>query len=88
MEDVIFRNEQETSWFAEVTLVLDNSDELPTEFSEISVTAGFRSGNEYYINRTPCRLKDIVEMFVDTGIGKDSLLHYRPGPEILACTLS
>ena len=76
MEDVIFSGTQTRKplGFAEVTLVLDNSDgELPTEFSEVSVTRRvFRSGeSEYYINRTPCRLKDIVEMFVDTGIGKD-----------------
>lgn len=76
MEDVIFSGAQTRKplGFAEVTLVLDNSDgALPTEYSEVSVTRRvFRSGeSEYYINRTPCRLKDIVELFVDTGIGKE-----------------
>ena len=76
MEDVIFSGAQNRKplGFAEVTLVLDNSDgALPTEYSEVSVTRRvFRSGeSEYYINRTPCRLKDIVELLVDTGIGKE-----------------
>lgn len=76
MEDVIFSGSQTRKplGFAEVTLVLDNSDgALPTEYSEVSITRRvFRSGeSEYYINRTPCRLKDIVELFVDTGIGKE-----------------
>ena len=76
MEDVIFSGTQTRKplGFAEVTLVIDNSDgALPAEFSEVSVTRRvFRSGeSEYYINRSPCRLKDIIEMFVDTGIGRD-----------------
>ncbi|MBM7581230.1 chromosome segregation protein [Caldicoprobacter guelmensis] len=76
MEDVIFSGAQTRKplGFAEVTLVLDNSDgTLPTEYSEVSITRRvFRSGeSEYYINRTPCRLKDVVELFVDTGIGKE-----------------
>ncbi len=76
MEDVIFSGTQTRKplGFAEVTLVLDNSDGvLPTDYSEVSVTRRvFRSGeSEYYINRSPCRLKDIIEMFVDTGVGKD-----------------
>lgn len=76
MEDVIFSGShtRKPLGFAEVTLVLDNSDgALPTEYSEVSITRRvFRSGeSEYYINRTPCRLKDIVELFVDTGIGKE-----------------
>ena len=76
MEDVIFSGTQTRKplGFAEVTLVLDNSDGvLPTDYSEVSVTRRvFRSGeSEYYINRSPCRLKDIIEMFVDTGVDKD-----------------
>lgn len=76
MEDVIFSGTQmrKSLGFAEVTLVLDNSKgKLPVDFSEVAVTRRvFRSGeSEYYINRSSCRLKDIVELFVDTGIGKE-----------------
>lgn len=76
MEDVIFSGShaRKPLGFAEVTLVLDNSDgALPMEYSEVSITRRvFRSGeSEYYINRTQCRLKDIVELLVDTGIGKE-----------------
>jgi len=52
----------------------DNSDGvLPIDFSEVTVTRRvYRSGeSEYMINKTPCRLKDIYELFLDTGIGKD-----------------
>jgi len=46
---------------------------LPIDFSEVTVTRRvYRSGeSEYMINKTPCRLKDIYELFLDTGIGKD-----------------
>jgi RecF/RecN/SMC N terminal domain. len=76
MEDVIFNGTQvrKPLGFAEVSLTLDNSDGyLPVEFSEVTITRRvFRSGeSEYYINRSSCRLKDIVELFMDTGIGKE-----------------
>ncbi len=60
---------------AEVSLTLDNADgALPLDFSEITVTRRvFRTGEgEYLINRVPCRLRDIHELFLDTGIGKNA----------------
>lgn len=76
MEDVVFAgtDKRKPLGFAEVTLVLDNSEkDLPIEYSEVSVTRRvFRSGeSEYYINKNSCRLKDIKELFMDTGVGKD-----------------
>lgn len=59
--------------FAEVT-IFDNSDNtIPLDYSEVAVTRRmFRSGeSEYYINKGSCRLKDIRQLFMDTGIGKD-----------------
>ena len=75
-EDVIFSGTQsrKSLGFAEVSLVFDNQDEkLPVEFTEVTVTRKlYRSGeSQYFINKTPCRLKDIIELFMDTGIGKD-----------------
>ena len=74
--DVIFAGTQnrKSLGFAEVSIVIDNSDsKLPIEYSEVTVTRKlYRSGETgYYINKTPCRLKDILELFMDTGIGKD-----------------
>jgi len=76
MEDVIFAGTEHRKpmGFAEVSLTFDNSDGvLPIDFSEVTVTRRvYRSGeSEYMINKTPCRLKDIYELFLDTGIGKD-----------------
>lgn len=76
MEDVIFAGTEHRKplGFAEVSMTIDNSDgSLPVEFSEVTVTRRvFRSGeSEYYINKTSCRLKDIYQLFLDTGIGKD-----------------
>ena len=76
MEDVIFNGTQKRSplGFAEVTLVLENKDKsLPIEFDEVAVTRKvFASGeSQYMINKTPCRLKDIHELFMDTGLGRD-----------------
>lgn len=76
MEDVIFAgsDKKKASGFAEVTLVLDNSDRgIDMEFNDISIMRRmYRSGeSEYYINKTQCRLKDIVEMLMDTGMGKE-----------------
>ncbi len=75
-EDVIFAGTQsrKSLGFAEVSLIFDNIDgRLPIEYTEVTVTRRlFRSGeSEYLINKTNCRLKDIVELFMDTGIGKD-----------------
>lgn len=74
--DVIFAGTQnrKSLGFAEVSLVFDNSDgRLPVEYTEVTVTRKlYRSGESaYYINKTQCRLKDVVELFLDTGIGKD-----------------
>ena len=76
MEDVIFSGTEARKplGFAEVTLVLDNSDNyFSLDFPEITVTRRvYRSGEgEYYINKTLCRLKDIHELFMDTGLGRD-----------------
>ena len=75
-DDVIFAGTQnrKSLGFAEASMIIDNSDgELPVEYSEVTVTRKiFRSGETgYYINKVPCRLKDILELFMDTGIGKD-----------------
>ena len=75
-EDVIFAGTQsrKSLGFAEVSLVFDNSDgKLPVEYTEVTVTRKlYRSGESgYFINKVPCRLKDVVELFMDTGIGKD-----------------
>lgn len=76
MEDVIFAGTESRKavGFAEVTLVLDNADGyFSLDFPEIVVTRRvYRSGEgEYYINKTLCRLKDIHELFMDTGLGRD-----------------
>lgn len=76
MEDIIFSGTQvrKSLGFAEVSLTLDNTEgSLPLEYTEVTVTRRvFRSGDsEYYINRSSCRLKDIVELFMDTGVGKE-----------------
>ena len=76
MEDVIFSGTQKRKplGFAEVSLTLDNTEGfLPVDFSEVTITRRvFRSGeSEYYINKSACRLKDIVELFMDTGVGKE-----------------
>jgi len=75
-EDVIFAGTQnrKSLGFAEASLIFDNSDSrLPVEYQEVVVTRKlYRSGESgYYINKTPCRLKDVIELFMDTGIGKD-----------------
>ena len=74
--DVIFSGTQnrKSLGFAEASLVFDNEDGgLPIEYNEVTVTRKiYRSGETgYFINKVPCRLKDILELFMDTGIGKD-----------------
>lgn len=76
MEDVIFAGTQyrKPVGLAQVSLALDNSDEkLPIDYSDVIISRRlYRSGeSEYYINNTQCRLKDIQELFMDTGIGKE-----------------
>ena len=74
--DIIFAGTQnrKSLGFAEASLVFDNQDgKLPIEYKEVTVTRKlYRSGETgYFINKTQCRLKDILELFMDTGIGKD-----------------
>ncbi|MCQ2550642.1 MAG: chromosome segregation protein SMC [Clostridia bacterium] len=76
MEDVIFSGtaSRKSRGMAEVTLVIDNSTGiLPIEYNEVAITRRmFRSGeSEYLINSNHCRLKDIRELIMDTGIGVD-----------------
>ncbi len=77
MEDVIFQGSDTRRALnvAEVTLVLDNSDKtLPLDYEEVSVTRRvYRSGeSEFYINKQSCRLKDIVDLFMDSGLGREA----------------
>lgn len=74
MQDVIFNGSENRNpvGMAEVTVLFDNADsKLPVDFAEVAVTRRlYRSGeSEYLINNAPCRLKDIQELFMDTGIG-------------------
>ena len=76
MQDVIFAGTETRKQvnYAEVNLVLDNSDNMfPIEYDEVVVTRKvYRSGeSSYQINHTDCRLKDIHELFMDTGLGRD-----------------
>ncbi len=76
MEDVIFGGTQKRRplGFAEVSLILDNAEGIfRSEHTEIMVTRRYyRSGeSEYYLNKKHCRLKDIHELFMDTGLGRE-----------------
>lgn len=76
MEDVIFNGtkHRKSLGLAEVKLIFDNTEQFfPLEYDEISVTRRVhRSGeSEYSINQMPCRLKDVRELFMDTGIGRE-----------------
>ena len=79
MSDVIFSGstQRKAVNMAEVTLVFDNSKHiLNVDFEEVEVTRKLhrQSGEgEYFINKAPCRLKDIVNLVMDTGLGRDSL---------------
>ena len=75
-EDIIFSGTQsrKSLGFAEVSISFDNSDNsLPIEYNEVVITRRvYRTGESgYFINKNECRLKDILELFMDTGIGKD-----------------
>ncbi|WP_044895566.1 chromosome segregation protein SMC [Bacillus alveayuensis] len=77
MEDIIFAgsDSRKSLNMSEVTLTLDNEDHfLPIDYQEVSVTRRvYRSGeSEFLINKQPCRLKDIVDLFLDSGLGRDS----------------
>ena len=76
MEDVIFGGTEKRAQvgFAQVTLVIDNTSHIfPLEESEVAVTRRYyRSGeSEYYINRQAVRLRDVNELFMDTGLGNE-----------------
>lgn len=76
MEEVIFSGtaSRKSRGMAEVTLTIDNSDHtLNTDYNEVAITRRmFRSGeSEYFLNRNQCRLRDIRELIMDTGIGVD-----------------
>jgi chromosome segregation protein len=76
MEDVIFSGTQyrKPVGFAYVSMTIDNSDHvLPVEYNEVTVSRRmYRSGeSEYYLNKTQCRLKDITELFMNTGVGRE-----------------
>ncbi len=76
MEDVIFTGTQSrrAMSYAEVSITFDNTDRgLPVEYTELQVTRRlYRSGDsEYFLNKTACRLKDILTLFMDTGLGRD-----------------
>ncbi len=77
MQDVIFNGSEnrQPMGMAEVSVTFDNSDSrLPVDFAEVQATRRlYRSGeSEYLINKAPCRLRDIQEMFMDTGIGTNA----------------
>lgn len=76
MEDVIFAGTQyrKPVGLAQVSLTLDNTDgRLPIDYTDVTISRRlYRSGeSEYYINNSECRLRDVQELFMDTGIGKD-----------------
>jgi chromosome segregation protein len=77
MQDVIFNGSEQRPpmGMAEVTLTFDNADNtLPLDFADVQVTRRvYRSGeSEYLINKAPCRLRDVQELFMDTGIGTNA----------------
>jgi chromosome segregation protein len=77
MEDIIFAgsDSRKSLNVAEVTLTLDNQDaHLPIDYNEVSVTRRvYRSGeSEYLLNKQQCRLKDIVDLFMDSGLGREA----------------
>lgn len=77
MEDIIFAgsDSRKPLNFAEVTLTLENEDQfLPIDYQEVSVTRRvYRSGDsEFLINKQSCRLKDIIDLFMDSGLGREA----------------
>ncbi len=77
MENIIFNgsDDRKKSGFAQVSLTFDNTRNiLPTEYGQVTISRKyFRNGDsEYFLNNVPCRLKDISNLLLDTGIGPDS----------------
>ncbi len=77
MEDVIFNGTKDRKplGMAEVSITIENTKGiLPMEYSEVTITRRvFRSGeSEYFLNKVPCRLKDIIDLFADTGMGANA----------------
>ena len=76
-EDIIFTGSasRKPMGVAEVSLVFDNDGTLPVDFQEVVITRRlFRNGDsEFYINKSRCRLKDISNLFADTGLGHDGM---------------
>ena len=77
MEDIIFAgsDSRKSLNFAEVTLTLNNENQvLPIDFQEVSVTRRVsRSGeSDFFINKQNCRLKDIIDLFMDSGLGREA----------------
>ncbi len=77
MSDIIFSGSEKRkgSSYASVNLIFNNEDKyLPIEFNEVSVKRVlYKDGeNEYFINNSKCRLKDITDLFIDSGVGKES----------------
>lgn len=84
MEDVIFSGsgQRRPVGLADVTLTFDNSDgAFPLEFTEVSISRRLdrSGGSDYMINRTPCRLKDIVTIFAGSGIGRQAYSYIGQG---------
>ncbi len=93
MQDVIFggTKARKEAGMAEVTLTFDNSQNvIPIDYSEVAITRKlFRSGeSEYFINKTQCRLKDIIDLFLDTGIGTggSSIIEQNKVEELVMAT--
>ncbi|MFN0158606.1 MAG: AAA family ATPase, partial [Bacteroidota bacterium] len=77
MEDVIFNGTKSRKplGMAEASLVIENTKGiLPSEYSQVTISRRvYRSGeSEYLLNKVPCRLKDILDLFMDTGMGADA----------------
>lgn len=77
MEDIIFQGSETRKAlnFAEVSLILNNANyHLPVDYEEVNITRRvYRSGeSEFYMNKQACRLKDIIDLFMDTGLGRES----------------
>ena len=93
MEDVIFNGAENIKplGVCEVSLTVHNNrGKLPVEYNDIEIARRiYRSGeSEYFLNRTPCRLKDINDLFVDTGMGADaySVIELKMIEQILSDT--
>ena len=93
MEDVIFNGAEGTKplGVCEVSMTVhNNAGKLPIEYNDIEIARRvYRSGeSEYYLNKTQCRLKDIMELFIDTGMGADaySVIELKMIEQILSDT--